>query len=68
MPNKFDALARLMRLRPGPAQDAARLVLVAGMSTPAASRAVGMSYPTAHQAVKRVKTGLELARKAANPM
>ena len=59
---QFKALAQLLRLRPGPAQDASRLVLVEGISTPDASRAVGMDYRAAHQAVKRARDGLALAR------
>ena len=63
---QFDAMAQLMRLRKGSrARATAHLVLVAGMSTPEASRVAGLDYPTAHQAVKRVRAGLVLARKAA---
>lgn len=59
---QFSALAQLLRLRPGPAQDAARLVVVQGTPTPDAARQVGMSYVAAHRAVKRVKDGLDLAK------
>lgn len=62
---QFDALSQLLRLRPGPAQDAARLVVVQGMPTPDAARQVGMSYVAAHRAVKRVKDGFDLAKIAA---
>lgn len=63
--SQFTALAQLLRLRPGPAQDAARLVMVQGMAAPDAARKVGMEYPDAHRAVKRVRTGLDLAKIAA---
>lgn len=62
---QFTALAQLLRLRPGPAQDAARLVMVQGMATPDAARQVGMEYPDAHRSVKRVRVGLDLAKIAA---
>lgn len=62
---QFTALAQLLRLRPGPAQDAARLVMVQGLPTPDAARQVAMSYVAAHRAVKRVKDGLDLAKIAA---
>lgn len=63
--DQFDALAELLRLRPGPAQVVARMVLVEGVKTPDAAREVGLEYIAAHQAVKRVKRGLELDRRAA---
>ncbi len=62
---QFDALAQLLRLRPGPAQDAARLVVVQGLPTADAARAVGMDYRAATYAVKRVRAGLELTKIAA---
>lgn len=62
---QFAALAQLLRLWSGPAQEAARLVMVQGMPTPDAARQVGMSYVAAHRAVKRVKDGLDLAKIAA---
>lgn len=62
---QFTALAQLLRLRPGPAQEAAKLVMVQGMSTPDASRQAGMSYVAAHRAVKRAQDGLALAKIAA---
>jgi len=61
---QFGALADLLRLRTGPAKECARLVLVEAMPTADAARATGISYNAAHQAVKRARTGLELARKA----
>ncbi len=62
--NQFDALAKLLRLRSGPAQIVARMVLVDGLSVPDAARSVGLEYTAAHQAVKRVQRGLELAKQA----
>lgn len=59
---QFDALAQLLRLRPGPAQDAARLVMVQGMPTADAARQVGMDYRAASYSVKRVRAGLELVK------
>lgn len=61
---QFAALAQLLRLRRGPAQEAARLVMTQGMSTPDAARQVGIDYRLASYAAKRVRNGLDLARKA----
>lgn len=63
-PAQFAALARLLRLRAGPAQDAARLVLVDGASQAAAARATGLTPQAVHNAVQRVQAGLELAQAA----
>ena len=65
--DQFKALADLLRLRTGPAKECARLVLVEQTPTAEAARASGISYKAAHQAVKRARSGLELANKAANP-
>jgi hypothetical protein len=62
--DQFAALAQLLRLWPGPAQDAARLVMVQGVPTADAARAVGMDYRAATYSVKRVKKGLALAKAA----
>lgn len=62
--DQFTALAELLRLRTGPAQDVARLVLVEGISVPEAARSAGLEYTAAHQAVKRAQRGLELAQRA----
>lgn len=61
---QFEALAQLLRLRQGPARDVVRLVLVYAATVPEAAREVGMEYQAAYQAVRRAKTGLELARTA----
>ena len=61
---QFSAIAELLRLRAGPAQIVARMVLVDGLSVPDAARSAGLEYTAAHKAVKRVQVGLELARRA----
>lgn len=62
--SQFAALAQLLRLRAGPAQDAARLVLVDGASQADAARATGLTQQAVHNAVKRVQAGLERAQAA----
>jgi hypothetical protein len=62
---QFIALAQLLRLRTGPAQEAVRLVMVQRMPAADAARKVGMDYRAATYAVKRVRAGLALARQAA---
>jgi hypothetical protein len=62
---QFQALAQLLRLRTGPAREAASLHLVQGLTVPDAARAVGMDYRAATYSVKRVKEGLALAKAAA---
>jgi hypothetical protein len=61
---QFTALAQLLRLRQGPAQDAVRLHLVQGLSVPDAARAAGVDYQLALKAVYRVNVGLDLAKLA----
>jgi DNA-directed RNA polymerase specialized sigma24 family protein len=62
---QFEALSMLLRLRPGPAREAARLVLVKGMRVTDAARTVGASQPSVSNAVRRCLRGLTLAEKAA---
>lgn len=62
---QFAALAVLLRLRSGPAEQAAFLVLVDGVSVGDAARECGLTYKAAHQAVKRARDGLTMARAAA---
>jgi hypothetical protein len=64
--SQFSALSQLLRLRQGPARNAARLCLVNGMGVPEASRKVGMSYRAASYAVKRARAGYSLALAAAS--
>lgn len=63
--DQFAALAELLRLRAGPAQECARLVLVEGLSAQDAAAQVGITYKTGHAAVQRAREGLELAKRAA---
>jgi hypothetical protein len=42
IPDQFAALAELQRLRAGPAEQAARMVLVDGLSVPGVDRALGV--------------------------
>jgi hypothetical protein len=58
---QFDALAKLARMRAGPAREACRMVMVDGASVPDAARATGMEYRVAHQAVTRAKAAHALA-------
>lgn len=60
---QFDALAELMRLRTGSkAREAARLVLVDGVSIGDAGRAVELPYKDASRAVQAAHKALNLAR------
>ena len=63
--DQFNALAKLSRMKEGPARETCRLVLVEGMSVPDAARATGMEYRVAHGAVKRAKAAHALAVVAA---
>lgn len=61
---QFQALAQLLRLRGSKATDAARMVLVDGVSQADAARSTGLTPQAVHNAVKRAQTGLELAQTA----
>lgn len=63
--DQFAALAELIRLRQGPAQECIRLVLVDGLTQTEACALAGLSRQAGHQAVKRALRGLELARRCA---
>lgn len=63
--DQFAALAQLLQLRAGPAQDCARLVLVDGLRQADAAERTGLSPQGAYNAVKRVRSGLALAQQAA---
>jgi hypothetical protein len=54
-PQKFDALARLIRMRGGAAQAAARLVLVNGLRPADAAREAGVTPQSVCNAVARVQ-------------
>lgn len=63
--DQFLALAKLMRMASGPAQEAARLVLVDGLKPADAARATKVTPQAAGQAVKRARAALKLAQTAA---
>lgn len=60
---QFDALVQLLRLRNGPACDAVRLHLVAGLSVPDAAKRASIGYQLALKAVYRAQRGVALAKK-----
>lgn len=61
---QYDALAKLLRLPPGPARDCSRMVLVDGVRIPDAAKALGMQYRAAAAAVQRARAGYDLAEQA----
>lgn len=63
-PTQFDALAQLLRLRAGPQQAAARLVLVDGLAPADAARQTGVSPSALGNTLRACKRGLTLARLA----
>jgi hypothetical protein len=54
-PNRFSAIARLIRMRGGRSQEAARLVLVDGLRPIEAARKTGLSAQAVCNAVTRVR-------------
>jgi predicted DNA-binding protein (UPF0251 family) len=54
-PKRFSAIARLIRMRRGAAEEAARLVLVDGLRPSEAARRVGLSPQAVSNAVARVR-------------
>ena len=58
---QFAALAQILRLRAGPAKEAARLHFVVGLKVSEAARKAGIDYRLAAYSVKRVRAGLALA-------
>ena len=62
--DEFAALAQLLRLRGGPAQEVARLVLVEGLTVPLAAERAGLELRAAYLAAQRAREGLLLARKS----
>ncbi len=62
--DQFTALATLMALRASPSREAARLVLVDGLSVLDAASRCGISVQGANQAVLRCRRAMELARLA----
>lgn len=63
-PDQFAALAQLLRLRGGPPREAARLVLVDGLTAHQAADVTGLSLRQVYAAVQRCRDGLQLARQA----
>lgn len=65
-PGQFAALAQLLRMQPASAtREAARLVLVEGISGAEAGRQLGITPSAVAQALAGCRKGLELARVAA---
>lgn len=63
-PEAFAALAQLLRLRTGPAREAARLVLVERMRAADAAALAGCSAQSVANTLAACRAGLELARAA----
>lgn len=62
---QFAALAQVLRLRTGPAREAARLVLVEGMRPVDAAALAGCSAASVSNTLAACRAGLELAQAAA---
>lgn len=61
---QFNAISKLLNLRAGNAQDAARMVLVFGMAQSQVGAQLGMSRSSVSNACTRVRKGLALAEVA----
>lgn len=61
--DQFDALAELLRLRQSASREAARLVLVDGLSVGDAAARTGISSPAVSNALASCQRGIELARR-----
>lgn len=61
--DQFSALAELLRSRHGPAESAARLVLVDGIKPAESARLTGVSPASVSNSVTRYKRALRLAQK-----
>ena len=59
---QFNALAQLLRVRDGPAREAACMVLVDGLPPSEAARLTGLSPAGVSNAVSRMRRGLVLAQ------
>ena len=66
-PQRFDALARLIRMRGGAAQNAARRVLVDGVRPADAARATGITPQSVCNAVARVRRAEAILASSTNP-
>ena len=60
-PDQFDALAVLIHLRQSASRDAARMVLVDGLSVIEAAAQAGITQQGANQAVLRCRRAIDLA-------
>lgn len=60
-PAQFDALAQLLRLREGPARDAARMALVDELRPVDIASLLGMTPQAASNAIQRARRGYALA-------
>lgn len=60
---QFAALADLLRLRQSASREAARLVMVDGLSTGAAAELAGVSSQAVSNALASCQRGIELARR-----
>ena len=63
-PEQFEALSALIHLRKSASRDAARLVLVDGLSVLDAASQCGISVQGANQAVLRCRRAINLAQQA----
>lgn len=61
---QFAALAELLRLRGGASQEAARLVLVDGLTPAEAARQAGTTPQAVSNVLASCRRGLDLARRA----
>jgi len=62
---RFEIIAKLIRMRGGPAQEAAQLVLVHGLRPSDAARLQNVSLQSVTNAVRRVRKADELVALAA---
>lgn len=60
--DQFTALARLLRLKNGPAQEGARAVLTAGDTPAVAAKRLGISPNRIHNTLRACREGEKLAR------
>jgi len=63
---RFETIAKLIRMRGGPAQEAAQLVLVHGLRPVDAARLQNISLQRVTNAVRRVKRADELVTAASS--
>lgn len=66
-PEQFEAIAKLIRAREGPAQSAARLVLIDGKRVKTAAEACAVTSQSVSKAVRRFRDAHALLRAAYPP-